>query len=246
MQTTSPTKPNVSRDSTALEVACFLPTIPGGWETRQVSVGRREFLLTLPANPDAFLDEPAVHAAHDRTGYMPYWPYLWPAALAMAQLIHDASWPSETPVLEIGAGIGLVGLAALSRGDRVTFNDYDPLAVDIALHNARQNGYEARGTCFDWNDPPAERFPVILGCDVVYDVANHGLLLNLVDRMLTADGVAWFGDPIRQNAQKFMAAASGRGFAVDVIDNSRQQRPIRAPGRFQLIQLSRSDRTPLR
>ena len=221
-----------------------MPGIPGGWATREVAVGGRRVRLTLPADPDAFLDDPAVHAAHDRTGYMPYWPYLWPAAISMAQLVLDAPWPPGADVLEVGAGVGLVGLAALARGDRVTFNDYQADAVEIALYNALQNGYPARGACFDWKHPPAERYRVILGCDVVYDVANHGPLLRLLDRMLTKDGIAWFGDPCRERGDRFIVAAKREGFAVDVADDRRCPLEDPAAGRFQLIQLSRDGRRP--
>jgi predicted nicotinamide N-methyase len=92
-----------------------LPEIPGGWAAREIVVDRRNFRLTLPASPDAFLDDPAVRAASERDDYMPYWPYLWPAALSMAEAVARADWPAGTEVLEIGAGIGFVGLVALSR-----------------------------------------------------------------------------------------------------------------------------------
>jgi predicted nicotinamide N-methyase len=215
-------------------------TIPGGWTTRTVAVGDRRFCVTLPARPDAFLGDPAVLAAHDRTGYMPYWPYLWPAALSMARMVLEAPWEPGASVLELGAGIGLVGLAALARGDRVTFNDSQSEAVELALWNARQNGFErAQGACFDWRKPPVRSFSVILGCEVVYEIANHGPLLDVVESMLAAGGIAWFGDPCRQHAPAFIDEANRRGFAVDVVDEcGRPMENVRA-GRFQLIQLAK-------
>jgi hypothetical protein len=96
-----------------------------------------------------------------------------------------AGWSPGTPVLEIGAGIGLVGLAALSCGLKVTFSDYDPPAVALALRNARDNGLtDAEGMHLDWRQPPPLRFPVILGCDVIYEVRNHAPILDLLGRML--------------------------------------------------------------
>ncbi|MDZ4687036.1 MAG: hypothetical protein SH850_18320, partial [Planctomycetaceae bacterium] len=91
-----------------------LPAIPGGWTERVWTVSEHEFRLTLPASPDAFLDDPDVAAAHARDEYMPYWAYLWPASLAMSAAMLRHPWPDGTAVLELGAGVGLVGLAALA------------------------------------------------------------------------------------------------------------------------------------
>ena len=64
-----------------------LPEIPGGWTERAWTIEGRTFRLTLPAVPDAFLEDPEVHAAFDRDEYMPYWAFLWPAALKMSATI---------------------------------------------------------------------------------------------------------------------------------------------------------------
>src|SRR5262249_59859503 len=103
-----------------------LPDIPGDWTEGTWSIAGREFRLTLPADPDAFLDDAEVHAAHERTEYMPYWAYLWPSALHMAKRVRQADWSASSEILELAAGIGLVGLAALSKGHAVTFSDYEP------------------------------------------------------------------------------------------------------------------------
>lgn len=218
-----------------------LPSIPGGWTTRVLEVGGRAFRLTLPADPDAFLKDPEVHAAHDRCEYMPYWPYLWPAALSMAQLVQDDQLLAGRRVLEIGAGIGLVGLAALARGCHVTFNDNQQSAVDLALYNARQNGFtRVAALCFDWSEPPPVRFPAIIGCEVTYDPKNHGSILDLVETTLEAGGVAWFGDPCRQQTEKFIAQAKARGFEVKRTGKHVRQITRPPAGRFQLIGLSRT------
>ncbi len=92
-----------------------LPSIPGGWTKRDFLLAGHTLRVTLPASPDAFLDDPEVLAANRRDDYMPYWSYLWPTSLetAVAVLKHD--WPPGTRALEIGAGIALTGLAASPR-----------------------------------------------------------------------------------------------------------------------------------
>ncbi|MBI3865586.1 MAG: methyltransferase domain-containing protein [Planctomycetia bacterium] len=183
-----------------------LPAIPGGWTTREFHLARSTLRITLPAAPDDFLDDPDVLAANRRDDYMPYWSYLWPASLetAVAVLRHD--WPPETSVLEIGAGIALSGQAALARGLKVSFSDYDQRAIDLALFNARQNQTErnAEGLLLDWRAPIDRQFPVIFGCDVIYEKQNHRPILGLLKKMLAPDGEAWISDPGRHQANAFL------------------------------------------
>lgn len=197
--------------------------------------------MTVPADPDAFLDDPAVHAAHARDEFMPYWPYLWPASSPMGEAVVRAHWKPGTAALEIGAGIGLVGVAALAAGMHVTFSDYAYDSVRLALHNAGQNGFDkARGIALDWRKPLSERFPVILGSDVIYDVANHEPILNLLDSMLEADGACWMGDAGRQNGCIFYQTARERGWNIALLDAEGKSLTEPRVGEFQLLILTQN------
>ena len=194
-----------------------LPDIPGGWESRSISVAGRSFQMTLPAAPDAFLDDPTVLAAHARDGYMPYWGYLWPTSLEMAAAVLRHDWPAGQRVLEIGAGIGLAGLAGLAAGLHVTFSDYDPQAVALALYNARQNGWpNAAGLPLDWRTPLDMQFPVIFACDVIYERQNHAPILNVLDAMLAGGGECWLADPDRHQAAAFIDLAERRNYTCQL------------------------------
>ena len=215
----------------AIEPCAALACVPGGWTTSEIAVHNYRFLITRPAAPDAFLEDPGVQAAHARDGYMPYWGYLWPTSLEMAAAVLDHDWPAGTPALEIGAGIGLTGLAGLARGLSVTFSDYDVQAVDLALHNARQNGWSrARGLVLDWRSPSAEQFPVIFGCDVIYERQNHAPILALLGKMLAPAGQCWIADPGRHQADAFLADARTAGFDCALRAIARLPFPSRPAG----------------
>ncbi|HZZ73979.1 MAG TPA: 50S ribosomal protein L11 methyltransferase [Pirellulales bacterium] len=208
----------MSNDAQTLAAAVLtLPAVPGGWATKVVALGAHSIRLTSPRDPDAFLDDPDVNSEHARSGYMPYWGYIWPAAWDMAQEIVEYSWPAiGRDALEIGAGVGLIGLAALAAGLKVTFSDYDPQAVAAALYNARQNGWaEAVGLVLDWRQPLNRKFPLVFGGDVIYERANHQPILNLLDAMLADDGACWLADPGRGRTEAFVMLACRRGYRVE-------------------------------
>lgn len=214
-----------------------LPDVPGGWTRRIWEVGPHQIAMVLPAVPDAFLDDEDVQRRHEVDEYMPYWAYLWPASLPMARLVLDAPWPAGTEVLELGAGVGLVGLAALHRGDRVVFSDYDPQAVDLTVFNAGQSGFVAEGLVLDWRNPPDRQFAAIVGCELLYENRNHELLLGALERMLAPGGVVWFGDGGRVRAERFCRLAPERGFDMKLFDEQLQPLPQPRFGQFQLVEL---------
>lgn len=194
-----------------------LPAIPGGWATRDFVLAGRTFRVTLPASPDAFLDDPETLAANRRDDYMPYWSYVWPTSLETAVAVLKHPWRPGLEALELGTGTGITGLAALAAGLEVTFSDYDARSVENALHNARQNGLaeRAEGLLLDWRMPINRRFPVILGCDLIYERVNHEPILNLLEAMLTDDGEAWLTDPGRHLVDAFLELLRTRPFTCE-------------------------------
>ena len=201
-----------------------LPQIPGGWMSQSIDLGSRTIELTLPAVPDDFLDDPNVQQANRDTDYMPYWAYLWPASTAMAKLILNEPWRPSLRALEIGCGVGLTGIAGLAAGLAVTFSDYDSTSVESALRNAALNGFRnAAGQVIDWRQLDTielTRFELIIGCEVVYETGNHGLVLDVLDHLLTDDGVCWIGDPGRHSCQNFCQLAMQRGYRIDLRDTA--------------------------
>lgn len=220
-----------------------LPGVPGGWQDDVVELGERVLRLARPADPDAFLDDAGVHAANARNDYMPYWAFLWPSAVAMARtVLARAPWPVGSRVLELGAGIGLVGLAAQCRGDAVTFSDHDRTALHLCRLNARRNQLAAPGLLeLDWRQPGGEKFPVIIGCEVTYDAPSHGPLLDVLSVQLHEGGVVWLGDPGRYQAIAFHKLAKERGWEARILDESGTTHAAPLSGGFQILELRRGE-----
>lgn len=219
--------------------AC-LPEVAGGWCEKHFEVQGERFDVIVPAVPDALLDTPETLKAHQKDGYMPYWGYLWPTSLDMCKAILQRDRTPGLPALELGTGVGLVGVAALRAGLDVLITDYDMLSVHLALHNAARNGFpNAKGRILDWRDPPSVEFPLILACDLIYELQNHEPLLKTVDAMLSPDGEAWFTDPGRHHAGTFVELAPKMGFKVEHRAIEREPFPTRPAGITDLWIISR-------
>lgn len=205
-----------------------------------VPVLDRLIQLQLPADPDAMLQEAVAGEASGDRHTDPYWGLLWDAAPATARRVLQHSWPAGATALELGCGIGLVGIAGRLAGLQVTFSDLVPSAVQLSLANARANGCDdCCGLVIDWQAPPALQFDVLLASDVLYDATNHQPLLNTLQVLLKPGGLVWIGDAGRANAPRFLQLARDAGWQVQLSDA--EGRGLTAPThvQFQLVQLTR-------
>lgn len=178
-----------------------------------VLIEGRSVLIDHPGESDRLLEHPAVHRAFDRDEYMPYWADLWPAARMLAKAILHETWTPGAEALEVGCGLGLPGIVALSVGLRVTFSDYDLCALRFAADNARLNGFtEFRTLQLDWRHPPAElRVPVLLGSDLIYELRNVEPLVEFVQKVLAPGGVCLLTDQDRIPSHALRETLEARG-----------------------------------
>ncbi len=224
-----------------MTLAHGFPAIPGGYVEETLDIAGQGLVYRRPANPDSLLDIPEVVADYDRTGDAPYWPLLWPPAIAMARAVAAAGWKPGTRILEVGCGIGLASLAAASsRMWNVTASDRQADAVRLAVSNGALNGLEIEGLVLDWHRPIDRRFDVILGCEVIYDDRLHAPLLGTLGHMLTANGEAWLADHGRMHASLFKQRAEAAGFEVTLVDEQGDQLKDFRTATYQLLKLKRN------
>jgi predicted nicotinamide N-methyase len=187
----------------------------------RVIVEDRTFIISRPGQSDRLLDHPAVRSAFAADEYMPYWADLWPAARMLAKVLLRQDWPAGQRVLEVGCGLGLPGIVALSAGLRVTFSDYDATALHFAAQNARANGFTDFDLLqMDWRYPPEGlRFPLILASDLIYEMRNVAPLVALVKTMLEPGGVCLLTDQDRvpSHVLRETLAAEGLPFTTQVV-----------------------------
>jgi predicted nicotinamide N-methyase len=179
----------------------------------KVIIEDRTFVIERPGESDRLLENPAVRSAFAADNYLPYWADLWPAARMLAKVILKEKWAPGLEALEIGCGLGLPGIAALSMGLRVIFTDCDATALRFAADNARINGFDDFRTLqLDWRHPPVDlRVPVVLASDLIYELRNVEPLVGLIKQILRPDGFCLLTDQDRVPSQNLRDALSAQG-----------------------------------
>jgi 2-polyprenyl-3-methyl-5-hydroxy-6-metoxy-1,4-benzoquinol methylase len=179
---------------------------PGAWQrlqdrfeliTSQAKIAGKTLLIPELADPLTYIQQ-SVERESAEGEELPYWTKLWPAALVLAGLtagLEPAPWvdPDE-PILELGAGMGLPGLAAALSGRRVVLTDIHPDALEFARAAVELNHLEDKVEVrlLDWLAPSLElgRFHTILGAEILYHRHLYPHLAALLRRLLKPGGTA--------------------------------------------------------
>jgi predicted nicotinamide N-methyase len=172
-----------------------------------------EFGLWVPARPNDVLDTLDEEEYRRTDERIPYFAVLWPAGEALARHVLDAEDLDGREVLDLGCGVGAAGLAALYRGARVTFLDWEPRALELVSASAERLGLEpALLVSGDWRDPvEAGPFDLVLAADVLYEARNIAPVATFLAAHLAPDGEAWLADPRRPEAEALPAALEEAG-----------------------------------
>jgi predicted nicotinamide N-methyase len=129
----------------------------------------------------------------------PYWTRPWGGGLALARHVLDRpEVVAGKRVLDLGAGSGLVAIAAaLAGAGEVKAADVDPYAVVAMRLNAAANGVMVEAWLGDLTtDEPSEVDLMLVG-DLFYDPDLAARVLAYLERCVAAGIEVLIGDPWR-------------------------------------------------
>ncbi len=160
----------------------------------------RELKLHVAADIEALITD------NNDEEKVPCWADIWPAAYGLAYFIWENMefMPGES-VLELGAGMGLPGMVcALKRAD-LTLSDFNPLALEMAGENARQNGLSVKLLQEDWRKFACrEKYNYILASDILYDPKLNPFLGEIFLNNLKPAGKIIITHPERKATYDFL------------------------------------------
>lgn len=181
--------------------------------TDRVPVGEKEFQIIRPRNSDDLITE----EDYVRDERLPYWADIWPSCLILgARLLEDQG--KGRSLLELGCGVGIVTLAAMSAGYDVVATDYYEDALLFTRANAlRALGTEPRTRYADWRTWPTFEAPFdcIVAADILYEHAYAPAVASILEASLAQGGTAIVADPGRVAAEEFLLECAKRGFSTE-------------------------------
>lgn len=148
-----------------------------------------ELTRTITLSPDLTitLHEPSLTS--DNLGHK-----TWASSFCLAKRLPFLLAPTHSRILELGAGTGLVGLAAGARGWEVTLTDLPEIVGNLERNVQANAGVliaEVETKVLDWRkDAEGERFGVVVAADPIYDKEHPALLAGVIAKRLEKGGKA--------------------------------------------------------
>ena len=155
-------------------------------------------ILLYTAHPGSRLSRLAGPGDDDPPA--PYWAWQWAGGLALAH--HFAAHPEVVAgkrVLDLGAGSGLVGIAAAKAGAMASAAEIDPNGRAAIGLNAAANGVSLSLVDLDIAGPAPADFDLIAAGDVFYNPEVGRLMLPFLQRCQAAGIAVLVGDPDRRD-----------------------------------------------
>lgn len=173
-------------------------------EIREISIAGRRYRFYLPADIERFID------ADDPMHNFPLWAKIWQAGVVLAGHLADLPPEPQRRILEIGAGIGLVGIVAADHGHRVHLTDFNADALNFARANAALNGCgNLTIAALDWERPqPQKACDLLVGSEVVYKEEDIDTLMALFAACLKPGGRILLAEEVRTTLDPFLKKAS--------------------------------------
>jgi predicted nicotinamide N-methyase len=164
-------------------------------ESRDLTIHGRKFSFVVPKRIDAFIDFDNI------VNGFPLWAKIWEASWILAGYIAKHPPSQFNKILEIGSGIGVVGIVAASFGHDVTLTEYDENALQFVSANAELNNCPDVKICrLDWHRPDINgRFDTIMGSEVMFHERDFDPLLNLFRTYLKPKGRILIAAAVRKS-----------------------------------------------
>jgi len=172
----------------------------------ELKIGGKNFRFFVPKTIDRFINSKELMKD------FPLWARIWEASFVLADYIARMPLEPEKSFLEIGSGIGMVGIVAASFGHNITMTEYDKNALNFAKANAELNlasgSRNLKITDLDWNDPKMNsRFDYITGSEVIYKEDAFAPLLKLFMDYLKHGGEIILAETVRKTSMDFFRQA---------------------------------------
>lgn len=183
-------------------------------ERREVVIDNHPYYFLVPESIDRFIDP------ENPLKDFPLWAKIWQAGIVLASQLSRMPVQKDKRILEIGSGLGLVGIVAACSGHDVTLTDYNDHALNFIRANAHINGCEnVTVEQLDWSHPHLSGvFDIIVGSEIVYKDEDIDQLSKLFDKYLKPGGNVILVEEMRLTLTKLFKRLDPR-FRISIKKN---------------------------
>jgi predicted nicotinamide N-methyase len=202
-------------------------------------VGELQIRLLKPSDLDELLDG---QKPLDQVGTFPFWFRLWEASLVLGHVLARDPAARGGRLLDLGAGLGLAGLAAGKAGFAVTLSDSEQVISEFQQVSIAANQLEnVTSLVFDLdNVPDIGPFDVISGAEVLFREEFVEPMLNICQNYLKPGGTIYLAHDVRRRSLSLFLRRSESFFTI----GSRKQTVSRPGGRATDILVNRLQPLP--
>jgi tRNA1(Val) A37 N6-methylase TrmN6 len=204
-------------------------------ETHDLMIRGRKFKYFLPRSIEPFVD------INLPMNHFPLWAKVWPSSMVLADFMASQPADSEKQILEIGSGIGIVGIVASAFGHNMTITEYNADAMEFAVANSFING--CSGTpiiSMNWNEPQITcQYDQIIGSEVIFREQDFNPIQKLFQSILKPDGEIILVSEIRKPVLEFYQKMK------DLFELKVQQKVLRSEDEEIRIMLCRMKPKPI-
>jgi predicted nicotinamide N-methyase len=171
------------------------------YDTEKISIkiGNTPYAFLTPKNLNKLLD-----LSNDQNQF-PLWVKIWESSIILIDHLANQKKSSKS-ILELGAGLGAIGIIAESFGYKVTATEYDPHAQQFLMANARINKCQnIHIQQLDWHKPDIEgKFDIIVGSELIYKEKDFEPLMALFQKYLLPGGEILLANEPRKSYEPFL------------------------------------------
>jgi len=167
------------------------------WE--EIHIADNSFMIQRVKDIDALLNV-ISDEEFNKDERLPYWADVWPSAISLSEfVIENKSKFKGKNIVELGCGLGLVGITATANGGNVLFTDNDPQALRFTQINFKRNfNRPASVQLLDWRNPAhSKSFDIIIAADILYEKRWLEPVLDILEYNLSPEGIAYIAGPDR-------------------------------------------------
>jgi predicted nicotinamide N-methyase len=165
----------------------------------EIHIIDRSFMIKRVKDIDSLLDA-ISDEEFNKDERLPYWANIWPAAIALSEYIveHQLEFRGKKN-MELGCGLGLVGITVFAIGGDVLFTDNDSNALRFTQENFKRNFKRSASVqLMDWRNPgDTHLFDIILAADILYEKRWLQPVLDILENNLASNGIAYIAGPDR-------------------------------------------------